>query len=164
MTRAEAEGFLAAIQDVCRQWYPFFLTALRGGLRKGELIALQWGDIQFGASATDSNRYILVQHNWVCGEFTTPKGKRSRRVDLSRQLRQTLMALRDRQISGAAAQGRTPMAEDLVFPSQAGTPLKPDNIAIRYMRPALEKAGLRHFRFHDLRHTFGSLLWREPLH
>src|ERR1019366_650013 len=50
MTRQEAEAFLAAVEDLSPEWYPFFLAALRAGLRKGELIALKWGDIQFGVS------------------------------------------------------------------------------------------------------------------
>jgi len=57
--------------------------------------------------------------------------------------------------------GKTSIADELVFPSQAGTVIKPDNIVPRYMEPALEKAGLRRFRFHDLRHTFGSLLIQD---
>jgi integrase len=57
--------------------------------------------------------------------------------------------------------GRDSMGDDLVFPSEAGTVMGPDNIAPRYMEPALEKAGLRRFRFHDLRHIFGSLLIRD---
>jgi len=40
------------------------LTALRAGLRKGELITLKWGDIQFGERPDDSYRYILVQRNY----------------------------------------------------------------------------------------------------
>jgi integrase len=57
--------------------------------------------------------------------------------------------------------GKTSVADDLIFPSQAGTVIRPDNIVPRYMEPALEKAGLRRFRFHDLRHTFGSLLIQD---
>lgn len=45
MTRAESETFLASARELCPDVYPLFLMALRGGLRKGELIAIQWGDI-----------------------------------------------------------------------------------------------------------------------
>ena len=161
MTRQEAEKFLDGVSEVCPEWSPFFLTALRAGLRKGELIALKWGDFQFGAGPDDSNRYILVQRNYSHGRFTTPKSKKSRRVDLSKQLRAALVDLRDARLLSAMMQGKDSIRDDLVFPSQAGTAMKPDNIVPRYMEPALENAGLRRFRFHDLRHTFGSLLIRD---
>ena len=57
--------------------------------------------------------------------------------------------------------GRTSIADDFVFRSRAGTVIKPDNIARRYMEPALAKAGLRRFRFHDMRYTYGSLLIQD---
>jgi integrase len=161
MARDDAERFLAAIREVCAGWYVFFLTALRAGLRKGELIALKWGDIQFGDSADDPNRYILVQRNYSQGRFTSPKSKKSRRVDLSKQLRAALTELRDTHLLNAMMAGNTSIAEGLVFPSRGGTVIKPDNIVPRYMEPALEQAGLRRFRFHDLRHTFGSLLIQD---
>jgi len=161
MTRDEVEKFLVGVQEICPDWHPFFLTALRAGLRKGELIALKWGDIQFGERENDANRYILVQRNYSHGRFTSPKSKKSRRVDLSKQLRAVLLELRDSRLLTAMMAGKTSIADDLVFPSQAGTAMKPDNIVPRYMEPALEKAGLRRFRFHDLRHTFGSLLIQD---
>jgi integrase len=161
MSRTESEKFLTAVTEICPEWQPFFLTALRAGLRKGELIALKWGDVQFGESPQDPNRYILVQRNYSHGRFTSPKSKKSRRVDLSKQLRAALLELRDSRLLAAMMAGKTSIADDLVFPSQVGTVIKPDNIMPRYMEPALEKAGLRRFRFHDLRHTFGSLLIQD---
>ena len=161
MTRDEAEKFLTAVDEVCPEWGPFFLMALRTGMRKGELIAVKWGDIQLGDSTEDPNRYILVQRNWSHGHFTTPKSKKPRRVDLSRELRAVLISVRDIRLLAAMMNGKTSIADELVFPSRMGTVLKPDNIAPRYMEPALEKAGLRHFRFHDLRHSFGSLLIQD---
>jgi integrase len=71
------------------------------------------------------------------------------------------LELRDARLLIAMMAGRLGVSDDLVFPSQAGTVIKPDNIVPRYMEPALEQAGLRRFRFHDLRHTFGSLLIQD---
>jgi integrase len=161
MTRPESEAFLASAMELCPDVYPLFLMALRGGLRKGELIAVQWGDIQFGTSEEDTNRYILVQHNCVYGKFTTPKSKKSRRVDLSRELRRALLELRDKRMLQAFLKGKTSIADQLVFPSRAGTVLDPSNLFHYHFLPCLEHAGLRRFRFHDLRHTFGSLLIQD---
>ena len=57
--------------------------------------------------------------------------------------------------------GQASIAEDLVFPSKAGTVLDPSNLTQYQFLPCLDRAGLRRFRFHDLRHTFGSLLIRD---
>ena len=59
------------------------------------------------------------------------------------------------------AQGKVAIADDLVFPSREGRVLGPDNLVHYYFLPCIERAGLRRFRFHDLRHTFGSLLIQQ---
>jgi integrase len=161
MTRAEAEAFLASAAELTPDFHPLFLMAFRAGLRKGELLAVRWGDIQFGATDDDTNRYIFVQRNFVQGKFTTPKSKKSRRVDLSRELRRTLLELRDKRMLEAMMAGRASIADDLVFPSKAGTVIDPNNLVHYQFLPCLEHAGLRRFRFHDLRHTFGSLLIQD---
>jgi integrase len=158
LTSKEAFALLGAAETFCPGYYPLFLIALRAGLRRGELIALKWGDIQFGENDEDSNRFILVQRNHSQGEFTTPKSNKSRRVDLSRQLRNVLAELRDKRLLEAFLAGRTSIADDLIFPSKSGNPLDGANLIHYYFAPCIEKAGLRHIRFHDLRHTFGSHL------
>jgi len=158
LTPAEAEQFLQAAKDTCPEYHPLFLMALRAGLRRGELVAVQWGDIQFGEDEADENRFIVVKHNYVRREHTTTKSKKSRRVDMSRELRRVLIELRDRRLLEAFLKGRNDISDELVFRSPDGSILDPDNLYHRYFQPVLTKAGLRKIRLHDLRHTFGSLL------
>jgi len=161
LTHGEAELLLDAAKEICPEYYPLFLTALRAGLRRGEVVSLKWGDIQFGESEDDKNRYILVQRNHAEGQFTTPKSRKSRRVDLSKELRRTLLKVRDKRLLDAFLKGQASIAGDLVFPSKVGTVLNPANLIHYHFLPTVEKAGLRRIRFHDLRHTFGSLLIQQ---
>jgi len=55
LTPSEAEQFLRAAREICPEYHPLFLMALRAGLRRGELVAVQWGDIQFGKDEQDGN-------------------------------------------------------------------------------------------------------------
>jgi integrase len=158
LTTREIQLLLEAAETVCPEYHALFLMAVRAGLRRGELVALQWGDIQFGKNDMDPNRFILVQHNYVRREHTTTKSKKSRRVDLSRELRKALIDLRDQRLLSAFQGGNANISDQLVFLSSTGTILDPDNLYHRYFQPVLTKSGLRKIRFHDLRHTFGSLL------
>jgi integrase len=106
--------------------------AVRAGLRLGELVAVPWGDIQLGSDDNDSERFILVQHNCVHREHTTTKSKKSRRVDLSRELRKALIELRDKRLLEAYLKGKNDISDELVFRTPEGGILDPDNLYIVY--------------------------------
>jgi len=158
MEPEEVDRFLAATREFCPEYYALFLIAVRTGLRQGEILGLKWGDFQFGQGEDDPDRFIFVQRRWYRGRFSTPKSKKERRVDMSRELRRGLLELRDQRLLEAYQQGRTSIADELVFPGVDGNPLPARKVVESYFLPVLEHAGLRRFRFHDLRHTFGSLL------
>ena len=157
LTPEETRRFLETALEFYPDDYPLLLCALRTGLRRGELLALKWGDIQFGESEFDSQRFILVQRNLQSGRFISPKSHKPRRVDLSRGLRRVLLNLRDKRLLEAFQRG-TDLDSELVFPSRTGGPQDAANFVHRVFKPCLVKAGIREIRFHDLRHTFGSQL------
>ena len=119
-----------------------FLTAAFTGLRRGELVALRWRDVDFPAEA------IRVMRSYSKGSLTVPKSNHSRVVPMVPQVAQALARLSQR--------GRDTMADDLVFPGEEGGFLDASAMRRRYY-VACDVAGLERLRFHDLRHTFGSL-------
>jgi integrase len=118
-----------------------FLTAAFTGLRRGELLALRWRDVDFAGSV------VRVRASYAAGELTTPKSGKVRSVPLAPEVANALARL-----------GQRPnwtSDDDLVFPGEAGDYLDGSALRRRYAA-ALGRAGLRPLRFHDLRHTFGT--------
>ncbi|MGO9819799.1 MAG: tyrosine-type recombinase/integrase [Solirubrobacteraceae bacterium] len=142
---SEVEALLRAVpdSDFGRVQRALYLTAVMTGMRQGELLALRWMDVDWAAQR------IRVRRNYIRGEFGTPKAKRgSRAVPLADRLAGEL----DRHYQ------RTPFKadSDLVFANpHTGRPLNGHTLLRSYQR-ALERAGVRKVRFHDLRHTFGT--------
>jgi integrase len=117
--------------------------AAYAGLRQGELLALRWRDVDFAGSALTISRALSA------GVETSTKSGRVRRVPLCDQAAAALdrVSRRDDFTS----------ADDLVFANVLGRALDDSALRRRYRR-AQVAAGVRPLRFHDLRHTFGSLL------
>lgn len=68
------------------------------------------------------------------------------------------LELRDARLFKAFAAGKSSIAEELLFPSQTGGALDPDNMIPDRFLAALQRAGIRAIRFCALRHTFGAML------
>ncbi len=90
-TRDEVVHILAVAFEHFPEWHPWLMCGLRTGMRAGELLALQWGDIDWRGS------FIHLERNLVRGVLTTPKNHQRRRIDMSRQLRATLRLWRRHQ-------------------------------------------------------------------
>jgi len=118
-----------------------YLTAAFTGLRRGELLALRWRDIDF------AGQVVRVRGSYAAGHVTTPKSGKVRSVPLAPRVSSALARLGQR--------GRWTGDDDLVFLGEMGGHLDASALRRRY-GTALERASLRRLRFHDLRHTFGT--------
>lgn len=143
LDREEIERLLEAAPARFRT---LLATAILSGLRQGELLGLHWRDVDF------DNELIHV------------------RTALSRKRQdvppKTERAIRDVVLIPALAQllhlhkqeSRFNEPDDYVFTTRYGTPEHASHLGHRVLSPALETARIRPIRWHDLRHTFASLL------
>jgi integrase len=124
-----------------------YLTAAFTGLRRGELVALRWRDVDF------PRRHIRVTASYTERELTTPKSGKVRSVPMAPAVAEVLARLNQR--------GEHCADDDLVFPGIAGGYLDASALYRRY-KATLKRAALRDLRFHDLRHTFGTQAIGNP--
>jgi integrase len=132
----EANRLVNATEDP--QLKTMVLTALRTGMRHGELLALRWQDVDLVAGR------IMVRQNVVRGRIGTPKSGKPREIPLGDEVRAALKAHRH-------------LRGPLVFSDLDGHMLT-DSEPKNPLMHACKRAGLRNVGWHVLRHTFASHL------
>jgi integrase len=151
----QAERFLEAAQG--HRLYALFEMALFTGLREGELLALTWGDVDLDRCTA----YVAKALKDVPGMpvfVGRTKSKAGRRTILLPD--RTVEALRRHRRAQAAeklAAGADYRDTGLVFCRPDGTFLPPTAMP-KLVRRICRKAGLAPMRFHDLRHSHGTML------
>ena len=138
----EITAFLGAVG--AWKYQVLFKLAIMSGARQGELVGLKWSDVDWKKSQLSIERTFNNQ------AWYQPKTKGSRRkIDLGPDMLFELKRWR---------MACTPNELNLIFPNEAGGPINHNNLVARHFRPALVAAGIEQIRFHDLRHTYASLL------
>ena len=143
LTKAEIQRFL--IQAKEEGLYELFLLELTTGLRRGEILALTWSDLNFETGEL----HISKQATLVSGKITIsePKTKAAfRTIILPPVMVEVIQEYQKDAFS------------HLMFPSRLkpDQPIDPGHIRKR-LQVILERAGCKKIRFHDLRHTFATM-------
>lgn len=143
LTREELQRFLIQAKD--EGYYELFLLELGTGMRRGEILALQWDDLDIKTGEL----YIKRQVYALNGELhvSTPKTKSSvRTVVLPTSLINIL------------SEYKKAVDSKWIFPSPLDSTVTRNPSAVRKrLQLILERAGCKHVRFHDLRHTFATM-------
>lgn len=126
------------------------------GLRRGELLALQWGDIDFEKNQVTISRNLVEINGEVC--FRQPKSDAGNRtIEMPTSMAAVLKKHRKRQLEDKLFFGSEYADMDLVCCRRDGRPHKPGSFSHKFEK-FLKAHGLRQIRLHDLRHTNASLM------
>ena len=143
LTQNEIIRFLhQAKEEGC---YELFLLELGTGMRRGEILALKWSDLNFATGELHIERQVYIIRAEII--ISAPKTKASvRTVILPPSLLKALGAYKET------------VDSEWMFPSPTdnGRPRNPSSVRTR-LQLILERAGCKKVRFHDLRHTFATM-------
>ena len=155
----EVRQFLEAAKR--SPYYTLFHTALFTGMRRSELLGLQWRDIDIQQIHVSRSLHHLRDGSYV---VTQPKSAKSRRaIALSPSSVLTLAEHKERQQGIRAMIGIPLSQDDLVFSTPEGKPLRPDTVSRAWTMLAV-KAGVKPIRLHSARHTHATLMLKQGVH
>ena len=143
LTQEEIQRFL--IQAKAEGMYELFLLELTTGMRRGELLALRWDDLDFATGKLRIDKQVYP----VGGKLmiSEPKTKAANRTIILPPAMVDLLA-----------EYKKGVFSELMFPSRTKPeqPIDPGYVRKR-LQAILERAGCKKVRFHDLRHTFATM-------
>jgi integrase len=152
-TAVEAQAFMLVAPG--SRYGPLWEMALSTGMRRGEYLGVRWRDIDLGEGALRVAQTVGSVKGRV--EIKPPKTKASRRtIPLAEQLIAALKAHKCAQNERRLAHADLWQDNDLVFCTDLGYPINPDNITADFRR-LVRIADVPRIRVHDLRHTYVTL-------
>jgi len=155
---AEQARHLRAFSEDGR-WGPLIAVALATGMRQGELLGLQWSDINLTSGLIQVSRQLGRD-----GQLVELKNDKHRRgIDVAGTTVAALERLKRAQGAERSLVGQSWEQRNLVFCTHTGRPLNWRNVTRAYKR-VLFMAGLPDRRFHALRHTSATLLLLQGVH
>ena len=157
----EVVSFLQAASET--SYYTFFSTLLCTGLRRGELLALRWRnlDLENAVIYVTETAFKLGNGEYVIKEPKTPHSRRA--VSLPASLLTLLRQYRFDRENFYHQMGSSLSEDDFVFSQADGSPLNPNAVTLAFRR-IIKKAKLNHVRVHDLRHTHATLMLKAGVH
>ncbi|MNC26213.1 Transposase [compost metagenome] len=166
----EVQQLLQAIEKEPFHWRMLITLALTTGMRRGELLGLEWKHVDWRTGTIDVSQ-TLVQA--LKGEIIVkePKTKKSRRkVTLPASVLEELRdyyayRVKERDKLGDAWNGRDQEGREwhFMFCHPDGSPFHHERPYL-WFRQFIKKNNMRYIRFHDLRHTSATLLINQGVH
>lgn len=139
-----------------------WLFATTTGARRGELLGLQWKDVDLeNGRASIQRTLVLVDNRPTWSEPKTENGLRT--VPLPQRTVSALRVHRKNQLEERLLMGEGYAEQDLVFAEADGTPIHPSRLDREFKR-LTRQAGLPEIRFHDLRHSYATVALRAGVH
>jgi integrase len=147
----EARTLLQVARDEAPALHPVVALAFGTGMRRGEILALQWADIDFERSR------ITVRRSWSKGNLTTPKAGKGHLVALPPGVASMLLDLLGQRRRECLGNGWAEVPT-WVFPSQSGGLLDERNFQRSWyrVRRRAQAQGVRPLKFHASRHSFAT--------
>ena len=161
MNEDNIKTFLEAAKST--PYYVLFYMALFTGMRRSELLALRWCDVDLILGQISVNRSLhhLRDKSLV---FRTPKTAKGRRtIALPPSAILVLKEHKEQQEQIRLMLGTLLVDDDLVFSQSDGRPLLPDTVSHAWAKLA-QRTGLKGIRLHDARHSHASLMLKQGIH